>query len=1631
MKVADFQYTPFVMNMNVINDAVSIYDNASRVIAFIQAAEGAPAHWQLLRFQLDIGIAILENIKESFNQSETEIQLQCERQLSSVFGPNGTASQYRAKVKKIGDKLPELGKSSTKNFFHKYKWPFDADTIDKDVKDLRIWEEDFRELRAAIADALAQDTHRKVKSLQETLGEEQLEKLYASLSESLPWEKSRKDTKICSKSPPDWILDEDRFRAFVGMTQSPLPELWGIGHFGVGKTVIASFIASHLAEEIERDRSRRNTAAVGIVYCNYKRMQEQSTDDILKSLSRQLFERDVPSTRAIQLVQRFLKPRKSRAVNDLTPLWLFQELIKEYKEAFIIIDALDECQAPLDLLEQLHEVHSASPALRVFVTSRPDLGYFPTNVADCQIRIVSKDEDMINFVHHGLKKFQKEQSQLLDSTKPLLDAISSPSKHDDITRTVVQLAKGRFLIAGLLLKSLEDCDEQKDFDSRLRGETLDAGDIFQDYISQIRTQPQVSHRRLGDKALMWVLHARRLLKADELFQVLAMYDQNPSSRLDAFRDKDPAILSKYTCGLLNYDAADETISIHKGLQDGFEISRQRRTFFDQAEAEMARICLEYLSLISFPYDQCRNDREIDKWLDGNPFLRYAAGQWGKHVKSSPESVFFADNKPLDLVAYLQDRTHLACYNHGVSPVLKAMELNPRQTREAELWARVAEHVPNLSALHVAVTFGLEMVVEVLLKNGAWVDERSVDDFTPLHIACHLNSPSMVELLIRFGADPGYWNRENQSCLHTAASKGFGEIVSIILRERPRMLDRLNYVPNTPLNDALKNRCHDVAADLISRGADVEAETGTHKDYSALDWAAKYGVPSVIPEILKRDRRLKKYSDTWYRKMVPALYLAIENHRNGAVGILLNNDAPVAFTNHDPTYRTSLHVAASSGNEWAMQEILKRNQGRELPGYGLIIDLHSSRKETPLLLAVEHRYPAIVRILIQYGAKAKPYLDGRTPLHLAAIHDLPEVVEELLDHDPSLLNALCAGHKTALLLAAEHGRPAVAAALLKRGADPWIASDGGGTPLHWATSHARPVVAHILAQHVLEQSIPQFLDIQNHKRKTALHEAAEFDRGRIAATLLESGASMFIRSESGGTPLDWATERGNGIVNQLISHASQRSIPINDLIDATHPHLGRTPLQIAIQFDREETAKKLMAAGASPLRRGKGATAFHWAVSHNRFSIFKYMLFKVLEKLPPTCLDEAKNERDMAILHEAAQHGRDDMIKEMLDAGASPLIANLRAATPFHWATSHGRTSTIRLLISYASKHGKKGYLDYPNHAGMTPLHEAVQHDRGEIAKLLLEAGASPLVRAPVAATPFHWAASQGRYPIFEQLISYASKLQSPGYLDYQNHHGKTPLHEAAEFNRPRIAQRLVEEGAALTVQDEEGRNALHWAVISENWSIIEMLVNKAGKDLLEQGTNFWQETPLHHAVIKKKHDSLEKLLELKANTEVATAQGRTALHIAASPACADVKSVKLLLEFDAKPDARDVMGATVLHEAARTGSEVVNAVLEKCDPLLILAADDNGCTPLHIAATDGEVDTMKRLLQKCPDTQRGTLLRSRRKDDRTAKDLAFHRGKRGAYDYLIEQEKLAVRNDKGDLVPAAQQSPIMISVPST
>lgn len=72
-------------------------------------------------------------------------------------------------------------------------------------------------------------------------------------------------------------------------------------------------------------------------------------------------------------------------------LSVLQEMLKSFQEAYILIDAIDECVDSDDLCQMLEELHASKfENLHIFVTSRPD----PRLVSELQ-KIATENLNMI------------------------------------------------------------------------------------------------------------------------------------------------------------------------------------------------------------------------------------------------------------------------------------------------------------------------------------------------------------------------------------------------------------------------------------------------------------------------------------------------------------------------------------------------------------------------------------------------------------------------------------------------------------------------------------------------------------------------------------------------------------------------------------------------------------------------------------------------------------------------------------------------------------------------------------------------------------------------------------------------------------------------------------------------------------------------------------------------------------------------------------------------------------------------------------------------------------------------------------------------------------------------------------
>jgi quinoprotein dehydrogenase-associated probable ABC transporter substrate-binding protein len=186
-------------------------------------------------------------------------------------------------------------------------------------------------------------------------------------------------------------------------------------------------------------------------------------------------------------------------------------------------------------------------------------------------------------------------------------------------------------------------------------------------------------------------------------------------------------------------------------------------------------------------------------------------------------------------------------------------------------------------------------------------------------------------------------------------------------------------------------------------------------------------------------------------------------------------------------------------------------------------------ETPLHHALIEQSPAMVAFLIAHGADVNQRdRDGWTPLMQAAYTDDADDVKVLVKHgaDP---NAVSRQNFTPLGIAAQYGKNNAAVALIAAGANPGTAVGGAGyTPLMLATANDAPALAQAL--------IGKGADVNavNSGGVTALMIAAADGNADMAELLLRAGANADAKTSRGDTALSIARAKGNDKVMQLLA-----------------------------------------------------------------------------------------------------------------------------------------------------------------------------------------------------------------------------------------------------------------------------------------------------------------------------------------------------------------------------------------------------------------------------------------------------------------------------------------------------------------
>jgi len=211
---------------------------------------------------------------------------------------------------------------------------------------------------------------------------------------------------------------------------------------------------------------------------------------------------------------------------------------------------------------------------------------------------------------------------------------------------------------------------------------------------------------------------------------------------------------------------------------------------------------------------------------------------------------------------------------------------------------------------------------------------------------------------------------------------------------------------------------------------------------------------------------------------------------------------------------------------------------------------------------------------------------------------------------------------------------------------------------------------------------------------------------------------------------------------------------------------------------------------------------------------------------------------------------------------------------------------------------------------------------------------------PLHQTSLHYAASWGLHPVAEFLII----EHSQGVCSRDSPQNATPLHLASRNGHVKVACKLIERGADLTAQNNNGRTPLHLASQMGHVDLARMLIER-GADLTVQDS--YGLTPLHLALHRGRVNVTRMLIERGADLTAQNKNGETPLHLASQGG--QVAVARMLIERGADLTARNNDGKTPLHVASKMGRVgVARMLIERGGDLT--SQNNDGETPLHLAS---------------------------------------------------------------------------------
>lgn len=444
----------------------------------------------------------------------------------------------------------------------------------------------------------------------------------------------------------------------------------------------------------------------------------------------------------------------------------------------------------------------------------------------------------------------------------------------------------------------------------------------------------------------------------------------------------------------------------------------------------------------------------------------------------------------------------------------------------------------------------------------------------------------------------------------------------------------------------------------------------------------------------------------------------------------------------------------------------------------------------------------------------------------------------------------AGPDPGIVAAARRNEPGRVLDELRRGADVNARAADGSTALLWAAYYDDlTLVDKLLASGARP-------DISNTYEETPLSTAVQRVNPALAQRLIKAGANPLREKSSGETLLMTAARAGSP---ELLETLLAKGVPV----DARERALGQTALMWAVSHRHQPIVRALLRAGANVnAASNRGSTPLHFAVARSDVGIAKTLLdaeadvharmrarqfdgftlglVETLDNMTPLLLTIAVCRQDgpeydgaasALVEHPVAERcpASEEIGAMLLERGADANAIDGSGVPPLHQAIRSRMPRLVGALLAHGARvndqipetvrqftgqnrRGARTITPFP--PGATPFFVATWAQDVPLMTALLAAGADPrrtsfdgttplMAAAGTVGRPAGWSRPKYNDPV-QTLAAVKLSLEHGGDVASRNRAGQTALHGAARMGLNDTVQFLVDAGASLDAEDDDG-----------------------------------------------------------------------------------------------------------------------------------------------------------------------------------------------------------------------------------